>query len=144
MNWCSCASVVIFSNSVVINSLSSFSVPFLSSFSDPRRFDTRTRFSEGGRPESASRRVDGRWSASRGVNSSNPHVLCASHRRMVEQQELRAQECWELWWHRGSAQLASCMQGMQPVGDGQARSSVMAALIDQADAKRRCVEVPSP
>ena len=27
-NWCSCASVVIFSNSVVINSLSSFSVPF--------------------------------------------------------------------------------------------------------------------
>ena len=28
VNWCSCASVVIFSNSVVINSLSSFSVPF--------------------------------------------------------------------------------------------------------------------
>ena len=28
MNWCSCASVEIFSNSVVINSLSSFSVPF--------------------------------------------------------------------------------------------------------------------
>ena len=28
MNWYSCASVVIFSNSVVINSLSSFSVPF--------------------------------------------------------------------------------------------------------------------
>ena len=27
-DWCSCASVVIFSNSVVINSLSSFSVPF--------------------------------------------------------------------------------------------------------------------
>ena len=27
-NWCSCASVVIFTNSVVINSLSSFSVPF--------------------------------------------------------------------------------------------------------------------
>ena len=27
VNWCSCASVVIFSNSVVINSLSSFSVP---------------------------------------------------------------------------------------------------------------------
>ena len=26
--WCSCASVVIFSNSVVVNSLSSFSVPF--------------------------------------------------------------------------------------------------------------------
>ena len=28
VNWCSCASIVIFSNSVVINSLSSFSVPF--------------------------------------------------------------------------------------------------------------------
>ena len=28
VNWCSCASVVIFSNSVVINSLSGFSVPF--------------------------------------------------------------------------------------------------------------------
>ena len=28
VNWCSCARVVIFSNSVVINSLSSFSVPF--------------------------------------------------------------------------------------------------------------------
>ena len=28
VNWCNCASVVIFSNSVVINSLSSFSVPF--------------------------------------------------------------------------------------------------------------------
>ena len=28
VNWCSCASVVIFSNSVVINSLSSFSVSF--------------------------------------------------------------------------------------------------------------------
>ena len=28
VNWCSCASVVIFSNSVVINSLSSFPVPF--------------------------------------------------------------------------------------------------------------------
>ena len=28
VNWCSCASVVIFSNSVVINSFSSFSVPF--------------------------------------------------------------------------------------------------------------------
>ena len=28
VNLCSCASVVIFSNSVVINSLSSFSVPF--------------------------------------------------------------------------------------------------------------------
>ena len=28
MKWCSCASVVIFLNSVVINSLSSFSVPF--------------------------------------------------------------------------------------------------------------------
>ena len=28
VNWCSCESVVIFSNSVVINSLSSFSVPF--------------------------------------------------------------------------------------------------------------------
>ena len=28
VNWCSCASVVIFSNSVVINPLSSFSVPF--------------------------------------------------------------------------------------------------------------------
>ena len=28
VNWCSCASFVIFSNSVVINSLSSFSVPF--------------------------------------------------------------------------------------------------------------------
>ena len=45
---------------------------------------------------------------------------------------------------QASAQLASCVQGMQPVGDGQARSFVMAALIDQADAKRRCVEVPSP
>ena len=41
---------------------------------------------------------------------------------------------------QGSAQLASLVQGMQPVCDGQARSSVMAALIDQADAKRRCVE----
>ena len=61
-----------------------------------RRFDTRTRFSEGG-PESASRRVDGRWSANCGVNSSNPHVFCARHRRMVEQQEF----CWGLWWHRG-------------------------------------------
>ena len=28
VNWCSCASVVIFSNSVVVNSLSSFSDPF--------------------------------------------------------------------------------------------------------------------
>ena len=28
VNWCCCANVVIFSNSVVINSLSSFSVPF--------------------------------------------------------------------------------------------------------------------
>ena len=28
VNWCSCASVVMFSNSVVINSLSRFSVPF--------------------------------------------------------------------------------------------------------------------
>ena len=37
--------------------------------------------------------------------------------------------------------MASVVHGMQPVGDGQARSSVMAALIDQADAKRRCVEV---
>ena len=42
---------------------------------------------------------------------------------------------------QGSAQLASLVQGMQPVGDGQARSSLMAALIDQTDAKRRCVEV---
>ena len=42
---------------------------------------------------------------------------------------------------QGSAQLASLVQGMQPVGDGQARSSVMAALVDQANAKRRCVEV---
>ena len=41
---------------------------------------------------------------------------------------------------QGSAQLASCVQGMLLVGDGQAQSSVMAALIDQADAKRRCVE----
>lgn len=41
----------------------------------------------------------------------------------------------------GSAQLASFVQGMQIVGDGQARSSLTAALIDQADAKRRCVEV---
>ena len=40
-----------------------------------------------------------------------------------------------------SAQLASLVQGMQLVGDGEARSSLMAALIDQADAKRRCVEV---
>ena len=39
---------------------------------------------------------------------------------------------------QGSAQLASLVQGMQPVCDGQARSSVMAALIDQADATR-CV-----
>ena len=44
-----------------------------------------------------------------------------------------------------SAQLASVVHGMQPVGDGQARNSVMAALIDQADATRRYVEVvPSP
>ena len=42
---------------------------------------------------------------------------------------------------QGSAQLASLVQGMQPVGDGQARSCLMVALIDQADAKRRCVEV---
>ena len=41
---------------------------------------------------------------------------------------------------QGSAQLASLVQGMLPVGDGQARSSLIAALIDQADAKRRCVE----
>ena len=45
-----------------------------------------------------------------------------------------------LWWHRGQLKLASLVQGMQ-VGDGQARSSVMAVLIDQAEAKRRCVEV---
>ena len=42
---------------------------------------------------------------------------------------------------QGSAQLASLVQGMQPVGDGQARSCLMVALIDQADARRRCVEV---
>ena len=40
-----------------------------------RRLDTRTRPSEGGHPESAPRSVDGRWSASCGVNSSNPHVF---------------------------------------------------------------------
>ena len=109
-----------------------------------RRFDTRTRFSEGGHTKSAPRSVDGR-SASCGVNSSNLHVFCA--RRMVEQQELRAQSLgsqpqlpgWGLWWHRG--QLSWQVLWMQPVGDGQARSSVMAVLIDQADAKRRCVEV---
>ena len=62
-------------------------------------------------------------------------------RRLVEQQELRAPECFGVWVivarvgalvAQGSAQLASLVQGMQPVGDGQARSSVMAALIDQA------------
>ena len=65
---------------------------------------------------------------------------------MVEQQELRAQECIGVWGFghsrqgggsggTGSAQLASLVQGMQTVGDGQARFSLMAALIDQADAK---------
>ena len=78
------------------------------------------------------------------------HVFCARYRRMVEQQELRAQECISVWGFghsrralvaQGSAKLVSLVQGMQPVGDGQARSSLMAALIDQADAKGRCVEV---
>ena len=64
-----------------------------------------TRFSEGGRPERASRRADGRWSASRGVNSFNPHVFCARHRRMVEQQELRAQDCLGIWGFGHSRQV---------------------------------------
>ena len=72
---------------------------------------------------------------------------------MVEQQELRAQECFGILglghsrqdggFGPGVSSIGKCCawNAVQPVGDGRTRSSVMAALIDQADAKRRCVEV---
>ena len=39
---------------------------------------------------------------------------------------------------QGSARMAAFAQGI-PM-NGQAKSSLMSALIDQADAKRRCIE----
>ena len=92
--------------------------------------------------------MDGRWSASRGVNSPNPHFYVQDIEGWLSNRNCELRNALEFglshsrhvggFGGTGSAQLASVVHGMQPAGDGQAQSSVMAALIDQADAKRRC------
>ena len=91
-----------------------------------RRFDTRTRFSEGGHPESAPRSVDGRWSANCGVNFSNPMSSVQDIEGWLSNTNCELRNALELrdsatvarvgaLVAQGSVQLASLVQGRQPI-----------------------------